>query len=240
MHKFDPNIHYAVAQLRVLFGRKPVHYKHGAPVIFFAPAGAVKFWVKASIPEFGFFLYYTSTRWSAHIWPIFLECSIQQRKKWFRRFCTLQWTCEYFAGFERATRLTTRNETNLPLGGSFYAARPTQPLLKKCYLFNKKLLSCSCILRTTLFGTCALTVPIDKRRSQFKLLALLRLFELFDFFQVHREKGIPDKACCHCRWNRRSWRGLSRSPARRLGEAPERCVSTRIQQSLTWFERGQD
>ena len=46
-------------QLRVLFGRIPVHYKHGAPAIFFAPAGAVKFWVKASIPEFGFFLYYT-------------------------------------------------------------------------------------------------------------------------------------------------------------------------------------
>ena len=69
------------------------------------------------------------------------------------------------------TLLTTRNETNLPLGGSFYAARPTQPLLRKCYLFNKKLLSCSCILRTTLFGTWALTVLIDKRRSQFKLLA---------------------------------------------------------------------
>ena len=66
---------------------------------------------------------------------------------------TLQWTCEYFAGFERATRLTTSNETNLPLDGSFYAVRPTQRLLKKCYLFNKKLLSCSCILRTTLFGS---------------------------------------------------------------------------------------
>ena len=34
---------------------------------------------------------------------------------------------------------------------------------------------------------------------QEKVLALLRLFELFDFFQVHREKGIPDKACSHCR-----------------------------------------
>ena len=29
------------------------------PVNFFAPAGAVKFWVKASTPAFGFFLYYT-------------------------------------------------------------------------------------------------------------------------------------------------------------------------------------
>ena len=46
-------------QLRVLFGRIPVHYKHGALVIFFAPAGAVKFWVKASTAAFGFFLYYT-------------------------------------------------------------------------------------------------------------------------------------------------------------------------------------
>ena len=34
------------------------------------------------------------------------------------------------------TLLTTRNETNLPLGGSFYAARPTQRLLKKCFLFS--------------------------------------------------------------------------------------------------------
>ena len=59
VHKFDPNIHYVVAQLRVLLGRIPVHYTHGAPVIFFAPAGAVKFCVKASIPAFGFFQYYT-------------------------------------------------------------------------------------------------------------------------------------------------------------------------------------
>ena len=59
VREYDPNIHYAVAQLRVLFGRILVHYKHCAPVIFFAPAGAVKFWVKASIPAFGFFLYYT-------------------------------------------------------------------------------------------------------------------------------------------------------------------------------------
>ena len=34
----------------------PVHSKHGTP---FAPAGAVKFWVKASTPAFGFFLYCT-------------------------------------------------------------------------------------------------------------------------------------------------------------------------------------
>ena len=59
VHEFDPNIHYPVAQLRVLVGRIPVHYKHGAPVIFFAPAGAVKFLVKASIPAFAFSLYYT-------------------------------------------------------------------------------------------------------------------------------------------------------------------------------------
>ena len=59
MHEFDPNIYYAVAQLLVLLGRIPVHYKHGAPVVFFRPAGAVKYWVKASTPVFGFFLYYT-------------------------------------------------------------------------------------------------------------------------------------------------------------------------------------
>ena len=59
VHKFDPNIHYAVAQLQVLFRRIPVHYKHCEPVIFFAPAGAVKFWVKASTPAFRFFLYCT-------------------------------------------------------------------------------------------------------------------------------------------------------------------------------------
>ena len=59
VHKFDPKIHYAIAQLRVLFGRIPAHYEHGELVIFFAPAGAVKFFLKASIPAFGFFLYYT-------------------------------------------------------------------------------------------------------------------------------------------------------------------------------------
>ena len=48
----------------------------------------------------------------------------------------LQWTCEYSAGVERATS----NESNLSLAGSCYAVRLTQRLLKKYYLFNKKLL----------------------------------------------------------------------------------------------------
>ena len=58
-YELYPNIYYAVAELLVLLGRIPVHYKHGAPVVFFRPAGAVKYWVKASTPVFGFFLYYT-------------------------------------------------------------------------------------------------------------------------------------------------------------------------------------
>ena len=143
VREYAPNIHSAVAQLRVLDGRIPVPSKHGEPVNCFAPAGAVKFWVKASTHAFGFFLYYMldiseSTRWSAHIWPISMECAsfIQQQKKWLRSFWTLQWTCEYLAGVKRATR----NETNLALAGSCYAVRPTQRLLKKYYLFNKKLL----------------------------------------------------------------------------------------------------
>ena len=52
------------------------------------------------------------------------------------RLWTLQWTCKYFAGVERATR----NETNHPLADSCYDVRSTQRLLKKYYLFNKKLL----------------------------------------------------------------------------------------------------
>ena len=36
----------------------PVQPKHGVPVNFFAPAGAVKLWVRASTPAFEFFLYY--------------------------------------------------------------------------------------------------------------------------------------------------------------------------------------
>ena len=78
VHKFDPNIHFAVAhwQLRVFFGRIPVHYKHGAHVIFFAPAGAVKLCVRPSLSLDSSCTTH-STRWSAHIWPIFLECSIQ-------------------------------------------------------------------------------------------------------------------------------------------------------------------
>ena len=59
MHEYDANIHCAVAHLLVLFGSIPVHFKHGAPVIFFSPAGTVKFWVKVSTPAFGFFLNYT-------------------------------------------------------------------------------------------------------------------------------------------------------------------------------------
>ena len=52
------------------------------------------------------------------------------------RLWTLQWTCKYFAGVERATR----NETNRHLACSCYAVRPMQRLLKKYSLFNKKLL----------------------------------------------------------------------------------------------------
>ena len=93
----------------------------------------------------------------------------------------LQWTCEYSAGVERATS----NETNLSLAGSCYAVRLTQRLLKKYYLFDKKLL----YLVDTFFGTWAFTVPIDKRRSLFELFALLRLFEWFDFFPGPPCKG---------------------------------------------------
>ena len=35
------------------------HPKHGSAVNFFAPAGELKYWVKESTQEFGFFLYYT-------------------------------------------------------------------------------------------------------------------------------------------------------------------------------------
>ena len=68
----------------------------------------------------------------------------------------------------------------------------TQRLLKKYYLFSKKLRP-QCILWTTFFGIWALTVPIDKKRPLCELFTLLRLFELFKFFQVCREKGIQQE-----------------------------------------------
>ena len=58
-HEYDPFIHDALSQLRILDGSQPVHRRHGPPVNFFAPKGEVKFWVKADAPVFGFFLYLT-------------------------------------------------------------------------------------------------------------------------------------------------------------------------------------
>ena len=110
VREYGPNIHYAVAQLRVLDGSIPVHPKHGAPVNFFAPAGAVKFWV-TSTHTFGFFLYYTLDKvvclYLANLFGmhIFHPTTEEEMKAlpW-----TLQWACAYFAGVERATR----NKTN--------------------------------------------------------------------------------------------------------------------------------
>ena len=65
MREYDPNIQYGLLSCKLwteayqaLDRSIPVHSKHGAPVNFFAPAGAVKFWV-TSTHTFGFFLYYT-------------------------------------------------------------------------------------------------------------------------------------------------------------------------------------
>jgi Na+/H+-dicarboxylate symporter len=45
--------------LRVLDGSLPEHSKFGRSVNFFAPAGELKYWVRASTLPFGFFFYYT-------------------------------------------------------------------------------------------------------------------------------------------------------------------------------------
>ena len=65
VREYDPNIQYGLLSCKLwteayqaLDRSIPVHSKHGAPVNFFAPAGAVKFWV-TSTHTFGFFLYYT-------------------------------------------------------------------------------------------------------------------------------------------------------------------------------------
>jgi hypothetical protein len=57
-HEYDPDIHDAIAQMRILDGSKPVHSKHGPPVKFFSPKGEPKYWVKSNAGVFGFFFYY--------------------------------------------------------------------------------------------------------------------------------------------------------------------------------------
>ena len=58
-HQYDPDLHDAIAHLRILDGSLPEHSKHGRAVNFFAPDGTAKFWVKASSPVFGYSFYYT-------------------------------------------------------------------------------------------------------------------------------------------------------------------------------------
>ena len=58
-HEYDQEVHDAIAHLRILDGSLPEHATYGRSVNFFAPKGTVKYWVKASTPVFGFFLYHT-------------------------------------------------------------------------------------------------------------------------------------------------------------------------------------
>ena len=58
-HQYDPDLHDAIALLRILDGSLPEHAKLGRAVNFFAPAETAKYWVKSSSPVFGYFFYYT-------------------------------------------------------------------------------------------------------------------------------------------------------------------------------------
>ena len=128
---------------------------------------------------------------------------------------TLQWTCEYFAGGERATR----NETNLPLAGScnvnlFGTSQAT---------FAEEILSvqqetpgpvsCGQVVGD-IFWQMGFNSTDKQEKVVTWILAFLRLFESFDFFsgpswKVYPGKRLGKKARSHCRWNRRTWRGLS-------------------------------
>jgi hypothetical protein len=50
---YDADIHDALVSLRILDGTIPRHAKHGAPVIFLAPARTIKFFVKPNTPMLG-------------------------------------------------------------------------------------------------------------------------------------------------------------------------------------------
>ena len=47
---YDADIHDALESLRILDGTIPRHTKHSAPVICFAPACTVRFFVKPNTP----------------------------------------------------------------------------------------------------------------------------------------------------------------------------------------------
>ncbi len=50
---YNADIHDALASLCILDGTFPLHAKHGAPVVCFAPVRTVKFLVKQSTPVLG-------------------------------------------------------------------------------------------------------------------------------------------------------------------------------------------
>ncbi len=51
---YDPNLHDLLANMRRLDGTLPPHDKFGPPVNLFAPKGSRKYWIKSSIPAFGY------------------------------------------------------------------------------------------------------------------------------------------------------------------------------------------
>ena len=56
-HEYDPDIHDAIANLRILEGSLPEHARHGSAFNCFAPKREMKYWVRESTPAFGFFYY---------------------------------------------------------------------------------------------------------------------------------------------------------------------------------------
>ena len=146
--------------------------------------------MKASIPEFGFFLYYTLDKvvcpYLANLfWNVHLPSTDGRR------------------GEGASGRYSGRVSILLVLSASSVTKLIVLWLeaVKLCVPCNggnscRRNTICStrssCILWTTFFGT--LTVTINKRRWLFEFFSLLRLFELFDFFSNNPET-VAQKIC---------------------------------------------
>ena len=54
---YDADLHYFLSNLRRVDGSLPVHQQYGPLVNLFAPKGSCKYWIRASTPVLGYFLF---------------------------------------------------------------------------------------------------------------------------------------------------------------------------------------
>jgi hypothetical protein len=55
---YDADLHDFLSNLRRVDGSLPEHPQYGPPVNIFAPKGSRKYWIRASTPVLGFFLFF--------------------------------------------------------------------------------------------------------------------------------------------------------------------------------------